>query len=270
MTTVTYLKVFRKRYLMLLILLLPLVMPLLTGEWNMVRKARDFDRKTPILRSALPDFSAINDLEEKKRSFFEFIRPVIEAENERVFENRKKLLELYNQHRKHMVFSIEENQWLEHIRDRYKVDDNADDPESVWTELIKRVDILPVELALIQAAKESGWGTSRFAKIGNNIFGQWCFEEGCGIVPINREEGATHEVQRFASINDSVRSYMRNLNTHYAYEEFRELRYKQRLAGKDIQGYPLISGLPGYSERGEAYLEEIRDMLLANMHIIGS
>jgi Bax protein len=263
-------KVIRKRYLMLFILLLPLVMPLLTGEWGLPRRVHKFDSKGPILRSDLPDFSAISDLKKKKRRFFEFVSPVIEAENARIFEKRQKLLELYDQHRQGMIFSIEEKQWLEYLKKKYRVYDDSSNPEAVWMELIKRVDVLPVELALIQAAKESGWGTSRFARMGNNIFGQWCFIEGCGIVPINREEGATHEVQKFASVNESVRSYMRNLNTHFAYEEFRELRYKQRLTGEGLKGYPLVSGLPGYSERGEAYLEEIRDMMMANMDIIGS
>lgn len=269
MNRFNYSKLIRKRYLVLIILLLPLLMPLLTGEWDLPPRVHDFDKKDPVLKSDIPDFSAITDLEKKKRSFFEFIRPVIEAENARVFKEREKLLELYDRYRRDISLSIEDKRWLEGLKKRYRVDHDTDGP-AAWIELIKRVDILPVELALIQAAKESGWGTSRFARTGNNIFGQWCFKEGCGIVPVDREEGAGHEVRKFASVKDSVRSYMRNLNTHYAYEVFRELRYKQRLAGEELKGYPLISGLPGYSERGEAYLEEIRDMMTANKDIIGS
>lgn len=255
---------------MLCILFLPLAMPLLTGEFDFTGMVHFFNKKGPVLKSEVPDFSAISDMEEKKRSFFEFVRPAIETENARVMEERKRLLSLYKQYRKKIIFSMEEKAWLEKLKVKYRVNDNINDPELVWMELISRVDILPVELALTQAAKESGWGTSRFTRLANNIFGQWCFKEGCGIVPFNREEGAKHEVRKFKSVNESVRSYIHNLNTHYAYDEFRKLRFEQRRSGKKLAGYPLISGLPGYSERGEAYLEEIRDMMLANMHIIGS
>ncbi len=254
---------------MLLILLLPLAMPLLTGEFNLPNRVHH-KKGIPVWRSKVPDFSAIIDIEEKKRSFFEFLRPVIDSENTKVLVERAKLLDLYKQYREKIIFSMEEKAWFGKLKSKYRVKDNVDDPEHVWIELISRVDMLPVELALTQAAKESGWGTSRFARVANNVFGQWCFTDGCGIVPINRKEGATHEVRKFTSVNGSVRSYIHNLNTHAAYEEFRQLRFQQRRTGKKLDGYPLVSGLPRYSERGEAYLEEIRDMMLANMYIIGS
>ena len=254
---------------MLYILLLPLAMPLLTGKFDLQNNVNHIKKVIPVWRSAVPDFSAIIDIEEKKRSFFEFVRPVIESENARVYVQRGKLLALYKQYRENFIFSLEEKAWLKKLKAKYRVRDNADDPELVWLELIKRVDILPVELALTQAAKESGWGTSRFATMANNMFGQWCFKEGCGIVPSSREEGAKHEVRKFGSVSESARSYIHNLNTNAAYEEFRQLRYEQRRKGKKLEGYPLVSGLPRYSERGEAYLEEIRDMMLANMHIMG-
>jgi Bax protein len=262
-------KFFRRRYLILLILLLPLAMPLLTGEFNLPRRVYH-KMGIPVWKSKIPDFSAIIDIEEKKRSFFEFLRPVIDSENTRVLVERAKLLDLYKQYRGNIIFSMEEKEWFRDLKAKYRVKDNVDDPEHVWIELISRVDMLPIELALTQAAKESGWGTSRFAKMANNMFGQWCFTDGCGIVPINREEGAKHEVRKFTSVNESVRSYIHNLNTHAAYEEFRQLRFAQRRTGKKLDGYPLVSGLPRYSQRGEAYLEEIRDMMLANMYIIGS
>ncbi|GBE03748.1 MAG TPA: hypothetical protein ENH45_05020 [Nitrospirae bacterium] len=265
--SITFIK---KRYLILCILSLPLAMPLLTGEFDLTGMVHNFNKKGPLLRSEVPDFSGISDMEEKKRSFFEFIRPEIEAENARVLVNRERLLDLYKQYRNKIIFSMEDKAWLEKLKVKYRVNDNYDDPEIAWIKLIRRVDILPVELALAQAAKESGWGTSRFARAGNNIFGQWCFKEGCGIVPVNREEGAKHEVRTFKSVNASVRSYIHNLNTHSAYKEFRSLRFEQRRVGKKLDGYSLVSGLPSYSERGEAYLDEIRDMMLANMHIMGS
>jgi len=255
---------------MLYILLFPLAMLLLTGEYDLRNREHNVKKEIPVWSSEIPDFSAISDMEERKKSFFEFVRPMIETENARVLEKRERLLDLYKQYREKIIFSMEEKEWLEELKAKYRVNGNFNDPELVWIELIRRVDVLPIELALTQAAKESGWGISRFARGGNNIFGQWCFQEGCGMVPVNREEGATHEVQKFGSVSESVRSYIHNLNTNTAYDEFRHLRFEQRRTGKRLDGYSLVSGLPRYSERGEVYLEEIRDMMLANMHIIGS
>ena len=270
MNSMKRINLFEKKYLMLYILFLPLIMLLLTGEFDLPGKVPPSKKEIPVWRSDIPDFNAISDIEERKRSFFDFVRPLIETENTRVLEKRKRLLYLYKQYREKIIFSIEEKAWMERLKAKYRVNGNLDDPELVWIELIRRVDELPVELALTQAAKESGWGTSRFARIGNNFFGQWCFKEGCGIVPVNRGEGAKHEVRQFGSVNESVQSYVHNLNTHAAYEEFRQLRFEQRRKGKKLDGYPLISGLPRYSERGEVYLEEIRDLMLANMYIMGS
>lgn len=270
MNSMKHIDFLKKKYMLLYILLLPLAILLLTGKFDVTNRGHNVKKEIPVWISKIPDFSAISDMEEKKRSFFGFVRPMIETENARVLEKRERLLDLYKQYRENIIFSIEEKAWLEKLKDKYRANDNIDDPQLVWIELIRRVDMLPMELALTQAAKESGWGTSRFARRANNIFGQWCFEEGCGMIPVNREEGALHEVQKFGSVNESVRSYIHNLNTHEAYEEFRQLRFEQRRTGKKLDGYPLVSGLPKYSERGEAYLEEIRDMMLANMHIIGS
>jgi Bax protein len=270
MNSVKLVNFFEKKHLILYILILLLVILLLTIVFYLPNKVHYVTKEIPAWRSEVPDFRAIIDIEEKKRSFFEFLRPVIETENAKVLEKRERLLNLYQQSRKKIIFSMEEKAWLEKLKDKYRVRDNVDDPELVWIELIRRVDMLPVGLALTQAAKESGWGTSRFARMANNVFGQWCFKEGCGIVPVNREEGANHEVRKFGSVNASVRSYIHNLNTHAAYDEFRQLRFDQRRTGKKLNGYHLVSGLPRYSERGEAYLEEIRDMILANLYIIGS
>lgn len=227
------------------------------------------DMQAAVLANELPDFSAIKDIKEKKKRFFSFVRPIIEAENERVLSKREKLIGLYKKHIENALFSTEEVEWLDRLHAEYRINDD-DDPEFVWTDSLRRVDALPVELAMTQAAKESGWGVSRFVRTGNNIFGQLCFVKGCGIVPVNRDEGAIHEVRKFESVRASVRSYIRNLNTNSAYEGFRQLRFDQRQAGEELEAYSLISGLPRYSVRGEAYLEEIRAMILANRHIMGS
>ena len=131
-------------------------------------------------------------------------------------------------------------------------------------ELLVRVDIIPVSLALAQAANESAWGTSRFAREGNNIFGQWCFDEGCGLVPGQRADDASHEVRSFSSVEASVRAYFRNLNTNPTYEYLRELRAQMRMKGKPLDSRALAQGLLRYSERGHVYISELYDIIRVN------
>jgi Bax protein len=138
----------------------------------------------------------------------------------------------------------------------------------MFTLLLRRVDVVPETLVLVQAANESGWGTSRFALEGLNFFGQWCFRRGCGIVPENRPDGMNHEVRIFKSVNASIRSYLRNINTHAAYLELRLLREQRRAEGKDIRALDLTPGLLSYSERGEDYIDELNAMIRVNRPMI--
>jgi Bax protein len=130
--------------------------------------------------------------------------------------------------------------------------------------LLRRADIVPASLAIAQAANESAWGTSRFAKLGNNFFGQWCFSKGCGIVPKSRDTNKNHEVADFRSPADSVESYMLNLNTHDAYKPLRKIRQSLREEDKAVTGVALSYGLGKYSERGDEYGKEIREMISFN------
>ena len=122
--------------------------------------------------------------------------------------------------------------------------------------------------ALLQAAIESAWGTSRFAREGNNLFGQWCFSPGCGIVPDERPIGEGYEVASFETVLESVASYMRNLNTGWAYRELREIREQMRLDGRQPDPAEFADGLLSYSERGPVYIEVIRSMLRHNAEVI--
>jgi len=133
-----------------------------------------------------------------------------------------------------------------------------------WHQLLKRVDTVPMKLVLSQAANESAWGTSRFARQANNLFGQWCFTKGCGIVPSRRNAGATHEVAAFTSPQLSVRSYMHNINTGRVYQDLRNIRAQQRAQGKTATALQLAEGLSKYSERGQAYVKEIKSMISYN------
>jgi Bax protein len=130
--------------------------------------------------------------------------------------------------------------------------------------MIKRVDGIPPALVVVQAANESSWGTSRFAKEGNNFFGQWCYVQGCGIVPNMRSSNAAHEVAKFDNVDDSIRSYINNLNTQVSYAQLRDIRASLRQKGQKITGYELAQGLIKYSTRREAYVAEIQEMILQN------
>jgi Bax protein len=126
------------------------------------------------------------------------------------------------------------------------------------------VDVVPVSLALAQAAIESGWGTSRFARQGNAIFGQWTSQDGKGLVPSARPEGKTHKVRSFDRLSESVEAYLLNLNTHRAYRDFRTLRQQSRNSGERPKGEVLATGLEAYSEKGEEYVDLLRDMIRVN------
>ena len=121
-----------------------------------------------------------------------------------------------------------------------------------------------MSLVLAQAANESGWGTSRFARQANNYFGMWCYQAGCGLKPRQRDQGQSHEVKHFKHVQDSVISYLHNLNTNRAYQPLRDLRQTTRDLGAPLRGVLLAEGLHAYSSRGEAYIKDIQTMIIAN------
>ena len=123
-------------------------------------------------------------------------------------------------------------------------------------------------LALVQAATESGWGRSRFALEGNNLFGHWCYEPGCGLVPARRNQGAAHEVAAFDSISESVSRYLHNLNTHAAYAPLRAIRARLRQQDEPPTAMALADGLVLYSERRDEYVDEIKSVIRVNRPII--
>jgi Bax protein len=123
---------------------------------------------------------------------------------------------------------------------------------------------LPVSLVLAQAANESGWGTSRFAIDGNNFFGVWCYVEGCGLKPLDRDQGARHEVKRFESIYEGVAAYIHNINTNPAYSDLRAIRMSMRSLNVPARGVQLAEGLLAYSIRGKDYVRDIQAMIRSN------
>lgn len=209
--------------------------------------------------SELPDFSNYQDSTEKKAAFFSFLYPRIVLANSRILIERDYLGSLTEKD----TLSKQEHSWLAAQSKRLRVEEEPGSPAQ-FALLEKRLDVIPPSLILAQAANESAWGTSRFARRGNNLFGQWCFSKGCGLVPQSRVEGASHEVAAFPSPYHSVRAYIQNLNRHGSYQALRDTRLDDRQAGDPLSGLSLARGLISYSERGEEYVGEIRSMIRYN------
>lgn len=161
-----------------------------------------------------------------------------------------------------MTLTAAEQVQLQDIAAMYKV--AADNDQALISALLAQVDVIPEELVFSQSANETGWGTSRFAKVGHNFFGQWCFSKGCGIVPNQRDQGAAHEVASFDSIEASVRSYFRNINRNQSYQPLRDIRADLHATNQTMNACALAAGLINYSERKEAYIAEIRAMIRHN------
>lgn len=214
--------------------------------------------------STLPNFEAITNIDLKKETFFTYFNAYIEAENKRILERRAKVQLFAKVLAAGGDLSVTEQETLNEFALQYRLQDSELSPVDLVDELLVRVDIIPVSLALAQAATESAWGTSRFAREGNNIFGQWCFDEGCGLVPGQRADDASHEVKSFATVEASIRAYLRNLNTNPSYAYLRELRAQMRMKDKPLDSRALAQGLLRYSERGHVYISEIHDIIRIN------
>ncbi|WP_461536420.1 glucosaminidase domain-containing protein [Spongorhabdus nitratireducens] len=208
----------------------------------------------------LPNFGAITDVKEKKAAFFDFMRPFVNAENRRVMSDRRRIMDIQDD----LAAEEDDLEWVQALARRYRMSPDRVMDESWFDDLLMRVDQLPVSMVLAQSANESAWGTSRFARLGNNMFGQWCFSKGCGIVPSGRPEGETYEVRKFDSVGDSVSAYFLNINTHPGYQGLRELRSNGRDNQIFISGLYLAPGLHVYSERGAEYVDEISAMIRVN------
>lgn len=216
------------------------------------------DDAIEVEKSDVPDFAAISDVTAKKTAFFNYLQPAFDIVTAEVLAERA----LLTQWQAKTTLTPQEQTQLQDMASMYKV--TAGNDLALISALLLHVDVIPEELVFSQSANETGWGTSRFAKLGHNFFGQWCFSKGCGIVPNQREEGAAHEVASFDSIEGSVRSYFRNINRNQSYLPLREIRSELRLNGADINACALAAGLINYSERKEAYIAEIRAMIRHN------
>ncbi|NDV62469.1 hypothetical protein G0Q06_08410 [Puniceicoccales bacterium CK1056] len=213
----------------------------------------------------LPDFSKIDDIGERKAAFFEFLKPYVDRSDLEILSQRKRL-EAINGNLDRGPMSRRNERWVRQLASAYEMEI---DPESPLTadlvgSLLERVDIIPQSMALAQAALESGWGTSRFAQQGNNLYGVWCYEPGCGIVPKRRPAGATYEVKKYSTPKESFDDYIQNLNTNPAYLSLRQIRSSLRREGKPVTGIALSDGLYRYSEEGWTYIGKIQRVIQTN------
>lgn len=211
----------------------------------------------------LPNFAKIRDVKEKKRKFFAFIKPAVAAENKKILAKRAEVERLIEQLTLEQPFSIEDEALVAKLITQYKVSKKFSLLKQLY-ELQLKVDVIPQALVLVQAANESAWGTSRFARIGLNFFGVWCYSEGCGMVPSSRNSGADHEVAAYSSVKQGVERYLHNINTHRAYNVFRLIRGQLRDQNQPLAPEILATGLTAYSERGADYVLELTEMIRHN------
>tara|TARA_R110002167_G_scaffold63657_3_gene179892 strand:+ start:6347 stop:7195 length:849 start_codon:yes stop_codon:yes gene_type:complete len=217
----------------------------------------------PLHDVKLPNFAKIRDVKEKKRQFFAFIKPAVFAENNRILTLRVEIERLIAQLTLEQPFSEQDLALVDSLIEKYKVSKKFSLLRQLY-ELQVKVDIIPPALILVQAANESAWGTSRFARIGLNFFGVWCYKKGCGMVPGSRNTGAKHEVAAYSSIKQGVARYLHNINTNSAYTVFRTIRSQLREQNQPLAPEILATGLIPYSERGTDYVLELTEMIRHN------
>ncbi|WP_206485678.1 glucosaminidase domain-containing protein [Thalassotalea sp. G2M2-11] len=258
---------------LLSLFVIALIVPLFNDYSDALKTGDDKDgvsvikkvKEIPLHNVNLPEFSQIRDVKEKKKQFFAFLTPAIINENKRISQLRQQVLVIQEKLSSQQALSSQESQLVQALTTKYRVKHELKPIDKV-AELVRRVDVVPQALVLVQAANESAWGTSRFARIGLNFFGIWCFKKGCGMVPNGRDEGLKHEVAAFQSVENAVQHYLFNINTNSAYHVFRTIREQLRQQNKPLSPQILATGLLPYSERGTDYVLEISDMIRHNQH----
>ena len=208
----------------------------------------------PIALTLLPaEIKMIESVKKRKEFFIQIVLPLILEENKNIKLDRKRLFSIINKNNN----SSSEKRWLEKKYKQYGI------PSKDLSILKRRMDTVPVSLALAQAAKETGWGTSRFAQQGNALFGQWTWS-GEGLKPKDADKNQGHKVMKFNVLQASVRAYQRNINTHSSYIKFREERAKLRDLGLKLDSLRLVSHLDQYAETGSQYVEVLKKIIIQN------
>ena len=190
----------------------------------------------------------------QKESFIKLVLPLILAANEELLQRREAV---------QAAVQANDRDTLDQWAVLYRIDSEDFDDVGLAERLLRRVDTIPVALALAQAAVESGWGTSRFARQGNALFGQWAWTESAGLRPLAASNDRA-VVRSFGSLLESVRAYMHNLNTHQNYKRFREARYRLKPQAEEVKASRLATYLDSYAEIGQAYVKKLLAVMTSN------
>ncbi len=212
----------------------------------------------------MPDFAAIKNVDERKSAFFEYMLPFVEEANYQVLEQRDQIKRIQTSFDRKGSVSNRDKGRIDSFLEEYKFDPVETVTDETFQHLLARVDEIPPSLALSQAALESGWGTSRFAREGNNLFGMWCYEPGCGLVPQKRPAGKTYEVASYDTPKDSFAAYFKNLNTNRYYLQMRSIRKSIRGRELALNGIDLAEGLDRYSQEGYHYISKVQSVIRSN------
>lgn len=215
----------------------------------------------------VPDFASFKNVDNKKKAYVAFMKPSVVYLNDAIEKSRARLVALSTSKAPNEINTVNKTDqaFLSAVSSVFNLPLPKTGADETWfTNALKRVDIIPVDLALTQSAKESGWGTSRFAREANNYYGQWCFTAGCGLVPKQRSSGKTYEVASFKDAFESSQAYFVNINTNIDYVTLRDIREKLRNSGKAITGSELANGLLHYSQMGQTYVNEVQSMMRYN------
>ena len=208
----------------------------------------------PVALTLLPqEIKMIEDTKKRKEFFIQIILPLVLQENNNIKIDRKRLFSIINKSNNTNL----EKKWLQKKYKQYGISSKD------LSVLKVRMDEIPVSLAIAQAAKETGWGTSRFAQEGNALFGQWTWS-GEGLKPKDAESSEGHKVMKFNVLQASVRAYQRNLNTHSTYRAFRKARANLRDEGRNLDSMILSKFLDEYAETGEKYVEVLQQIIKQN------
>ena len=208
----------------------------------------------PVALTLLPqEIKMIKSVKKRKDFFIQIVLPLIIKENNNIKLDRKTLFNIINKSNN----TNSEKQWLDKKYKQYGVKFKD------LSTLKIRMDEIPVSLAIAQAAKETGWGTSRFAQEGNALFGQWTWS-GEGLKPKDAKKGEDHKVMKFNILQASVRAYQRNLNTHSTYKDFRKARAEFRDSNKSLDSMELSKYLIKYAETGNQYVEVLQKIIQQN------
>ena len=219
-----------------------------------LKEVREKKLVKPIALTLLPnEIKMIENVKKRKEFFIQIVLPLILKENNNIRIDRKRLFSIINKNKNTNL----EKKWLEKKYKQYGI------PSKDLSILKIRMDEVPVSLALAQAAKETGWGTSRFAQEGNALFGQWTWS-GEGLKPKDADKDQGHKVMKFNVLQASVRAYQRNINTHSSYIKFREERAKLRDLGLKLDSLKLVSHLDQYAETGSQYVEVLKKIIIQN------